>query len=46
MRGNDASAHISYCAQRVGMVLANCVIMIVNKIHHITIYNASSQSDA
>ena len=32
------------CAQKVGVVLARHVIMIVNKIHDITMYKASSQS--
>ena len=33
-------------AQRVGMVLARRAIMIVIKIHVVTMYNASSQSNA
>ena len=39
-------ARISSCAQRVGVVLARRAIMIVNNIHDVTMYNASSQSKA
>ena len=39
-------ARISSYAQKVGMVLARRAIMIVNKIHDVTMYNASSQSNA
>ena len=47
MRGNNAKpACISSCAQRVGVVLAHHVIMIMNKIHNVLVCNASSQSKA
>ena len=39
-------AHISSYAQKVVVVLARRAIMIVNKIHDVTMYNASSQSNA
>ena len=39
-------ARISSYAQKVGVVLARRAIMIVNKIHDVTMYNASSQSNA
>ena len=35
----------AHYAQKVGMVLARRAIMIVNKIHDVTMYNASSQSN-
>ena len=37
---------ISSYAQKVGVVLARRAIMIVNMIHDVTMYNASSQSNA
>ena len=37
---------ISSYAQKVGVVLARRAIMIVNKIHDVTMYNTSSQSNA
>ena len=37
---------ISSYAQKVGVVLARRAIMIVNIIHDVTMYNASSQSNA
>ena len=37
---------VSASAQKVGVVLARRAIMIVNKIHDVTMYNASSQSNA
>ena len=39
-------ARISSYAQKVGVILARRAIMTVNKIHDITMYNASSQSNA
>ena len=37
---------ISSYTQKVGVVLARRAIMIVNMIHDVTMYNASSQSNA
>ena len=39
-------ARISSYAQKVGVVLACRAIMIANKIHDVTLYNASPQSNA